>query len=109
MAYLGVTHRHLGGTLGAAVEGRQLGGLLHGGLRGLPALGDQHRVGAQGRAPTEKAMEEAAVLAARHSKAKDSAQVPVDYTQVRNVSKPQGAKPGKVIYVNYKTMFVDPA
>ena len=63
----------------------------------------------QGRAPTEKAMEEAAVLAARHSKAKDSAQVPVDYTQVRNVSKPQGAKPGKVIYVNYKTMFVDPA
>ena len=37
----------------------------------------------QGRAPTEKAMEEAAVLAARHSKAKDSAQVPVDYTQVR--------------------------
>lgn len=29
-----------------AVEGRQLGGLLHGGLRGLPALGDQHRVGA---------------------------------------------------------------
>ena len=49
------------------------------------------------------------MLAARHSKAKDSAQVPVDYTQVRNVSKPQGAKPGKVIYVNYKTMFVDPA
>ena len=63
----------------------------------------------EGKRPTEQAMEEAAVLAARHSKAKDSAQVPVDYTQVRNVSKPQGAKPGMVIYVNYKTLFVDPA
>ena len=62
----------------------------------------------QGREPTPRAMEEAAVLAARHSKAKDSAQVPVDYTQVRHVSKPQGARPGMVIYVNYKTLFVDP-
>lgn len=61
-----------------------------------------------GREPTETAMEEAAVLAARHSRAKDSAQVPVDYTQIRHVSKPQGAKPGMVIYVNYKTIFVDP-
>lgn len=62
----------------------------------------------EGRRPTEKAMEEAAVLAARHSRAKGSSQVPVDYTQVRNVSKPQGARPGMVIYVNYKTVFVDP-
>ena len=49
-----------------------------------------------GKAPTETAMEEAAVLAAQHSRAKDSAQVPVDYTQIRYVSKPQGAKPGIV-------------
>lgn len=62
-----------------------------------------------GREPTPKAMEEAAVLAASHSRAKNSAQVPVDYTRVRNVSKPQGAKPGMVIYVNYKTILVDPA
>ncbi len=62
----------------------------------------------EGREPTPQAMEEAAVLAARHSKAKSSAQVPVDYTQVRHVSKPQGARPGMVIYVNYKTIFVDP-
>lgn len=61
-----------------------------------------------GKSPTPAAMEEAAALAALHSRAKDSAQVPVDYTQVRNVSKPQGAKPGMVIYVNYKTMFVTP-
>lgn len=63
----------------------------------------------EGKEPTPTAMEEAAALAASHSRAKDSAQVPVDYTQVRNVSKPQGAKPGMVIYVNYKTIFVNPA
>lgn len=62
----------------------------------------------EGKAPTETAMEEAAKLAALHSRAKDSAQVPVDYTQIRNVSKPQGAKPGMVIYVNYKTIYVTP-
>ncbi len=61
-----------------------------------------------GKEPSQQAMEEAAVLAARYSRAKDSSQVPVDYTQIRNVSKPQGAKPGMVIYVNYKTVFVDP-
>ncbi len=62
----------------------------------------------EGREPTPKAMEEAAVLAASHSRARGSAQVPVDYTKIRNVSKPQGAKPGMVIYVNYKTVFVNP-
>lgn len=63
----------------------------------------------EGRAPTEAAMEQAAVLAARHSRARGSSQVPVDYTQIRHVSKPQGARPGMVIYVNYKTVFVNPA
>ena len=62
----------------------------------------------EGRAPTPQAMEKAAKLAAEHSKAKDSAQVPVDYTQVRHVSKPQEAQPGMVIYINYKTVFVAP-
>jgi len=61
-----------------------------------------------GRQPTDKAMEEAAILAAKYSRAKDSSQVPVDYTQIRHVFKPQGAKPGMVNYVNYKTVFVDP-
>ena len=63
----------------------------------------------EGRKPTEAAMEQAAVLAARHSRARSSAQVPVDYTQIRHVSKPQGARPGMVIYENYKTIFVNPA
>lgn len=62
----------------------------------------------EGKEPSESAMEFAATLAAKHSRAKDSAQVPVDYTRIKNVSKPQGAKPGMVIYVNYKTMYVDP-
>ncbi len=61
-----------------------------------------------GKKPTETAMREAAVLAAKHSRARDSAQVPVDYTEVRHVSKPQGAKPGMVIYVQYRTVYVDP-
>jgi predicted ribosome quality control (RQC) complex YloA/Tae2 family protein len=37
-----------------------------------------------------------------------SGNVSVDYTQVKNVSKPSGAKPGMVIYVNYKTAVVAP-
>ena len=64
---------------------------------------------AEGRTPTKAAMEQAALLAAQHSRARGSSRVPVDYTQVRHVSKPQGARPGMVIYVNYKTIFVDPA
>lgn len=62
----------------------------------------------EGRPVSDTAILEAAQIAAAHSKAKDSAQVPVDYTAVKNVSKPAGAKPGKVIYVNYKTVYVTP-
>lgn len=60
------------------------------------------------RQPGDATLKEAAMLAAYHSRAKDSSQVPVDYTQVRYVSKPQGAKPGMVIYVHYQTLFVTP-
>lgn len=62
----------------------------------------------EGREPTPAAMEQAAALAAGHSRARDSAQVPVDYTQIRHVYKPQGGKPGMVNYLHYKTIFVDP-
>ena len=62
----------------------------------------------QGKQPPDRTIEQAAVLAAYHSHARESSQVPVDFTSVRNVKKPQGAKPGKVIYVNYKTAFVTP-
>ena len=61
-----------------------------------------------GREITDTAIREAAAIAAAHSKGKDSAQVPVDYTRVKNVSKPNGALPGKMIYVNYSTVYVKP-
>lgn len=61
-----------------------------------------------GKEPSETALREAAGYAALHSKGRDSSQVPVDYTQVKNVSKPAGAKPGKVIYVKYNTVYVQP-
>lgn len=56
----------------------------------------------------ESTLKEAALLAAWHSKAKMSSNVPVDYTAVRNVKKPSGAKPGMVIYENYRTLSVTP-
>lgn len=61
-----------------------------------------------GKEPEERDMREAAQLAAYHSKGAESSQVPVDYTQVRYVRKPQGAKPGMVIYDNYRTVYVTP-
>ena len=51
---------------------------------------------------------EAATLAAYYSKARDGQNVPVDYTEVKNVKKPSGAKPGMVIYVNYNTIYTNP-
>ncbi|MBQ9415131.1 MAG: NFACT family protein [Clostridia bacterium] len=61
-----------------------------------------------GAAVTETALHEAAVLAATHSKAAASAQVPVDYTFVKFVHKPAGAKPGMVIYEHQQTQYVTP-
>lgn len=61
-----------------------------------------------GRDFTDELIREAAMLAAHNSKAKDSSNVAVDYTVVKNVKKPNGAKPGMVIYDNYKTEYVTP-
>ena len=58
--------------------------------------------------PTEKTIIEAAILAAYYSKARNSSSVPVDYTNVRHVKKPSGAKPGFVIYDNQQTVYVTP-
>lgn len=51
---------------------------------------------------------QAAQLAAYFSKARESSQVPVDYTEIKNVKKPSGAKPGMVIYDNYNTIYTTP-
>lgn len=58
--------------------------------------------------PPETTLKEAAVLAAWHSKARGSAQVPVDYTPRKFVKKPSGSRPGFVIYTTNKTLFVTP-
>lgn len=57
---------------------------------------------------SETTLLEAAQLAAYFSQAKHSSQVPVDYTAIKHVHKPNGSKPGFVIYVNQKTLFVTP-
>lgn len=62
----------------------------------------------EGKTPDEEVMKQAAALAAKYSRANGLTQVPVDYTEIRHVTKPQGAKPGMVNYVNYKTIFVAP-
>lgn len=53
-------------------------------------------------------LEEAAQLAAYFSQGKHSSLVPVDYTLIRHVRKPNGAKPGFVIYERQKTLFITP-
>ncbi|ARD49246.1 NFACT family protein [Sporosarcina sp. P33] len=58
--------------------------------------------------PDAQTIEEAAGLSAYFSKARESSSVPVDYTAVRHVKKPSGAKPGFVIYFEQKTVFVTP-
>ncbi|GKV55646.1 hypothetical protein NCCP2222_15930 [Sporosarcina sp. NCCP-2222] len=58
--------------------------------------------------PDEETIREAATLAAYFSKARESASVPVDFTEIRHVKKPSGAKPGFVIYFEQKTIFVTP-
>ncbi len=61
-----------------------------------------------GQEPPPRTLEQASVLAALHSRAADSRQVPVDYTPVKYVKKPNGAKPGMVIYTTNQTAYVDP-
>lgn len=56
----------------------------------------------------DKTLEEAANLAAYYSKAKNSPKVAVDYTEIKNVHKPNGAKPGMVIYYTNQTIYIEP-
>ncbi len=61
-----------------------------------------------GREISDEAIEEAAVIAAYNSKARESSLVPVDYTRVKALKKPNGAKAGMVIYHEYYTIIVKP-
>lgn len=55
-----------------------------------------------------RTLTEAAALAAWYSQARQGQKVPVDYCPVRQVKKPNGAKPGMVVYENYQTLYVTP-
>ena len=55
-----------------------------------------------------RSLTEAAQLAAYFSQARDGSKVPVDYTPVKYVKKPAGARPGMVVYTTYQTAYVDP-
>lgn len=65
-------------------------------------------VSCQGGQPDQDTILEAAKLAAYYSQAREGQNVPVDYTIVKNVKKPAGAKPGMVIYDHYSTVYVTP-
>ena len=59
-----------------------------------------------GEEPQIKTIIAVAKIAAKHSKAKNSSNIPVDYTYIKDVKKPKGAKPGMVIYYTNKTVNV---
>lgn len=61
-----------------------------------------------GREVDEETLQMAASLAAYYSQGRSAGRVPVDYTAVKNVRKPSGAKPGMVIYTQYATVFAKP-
>ena len=62
----------------------------------------------EGKEVPDETIFEGAMLAAFFSKSKMSSQVPVDYTKKKNVKKPNGAKPGMVIYDTNNTVYVTP-
>ncbi len=61
-----------------------------------------------GKSVKEHTVTTCAKIAAFHSKARLSSNVPVDYCFIKNVKKPSGSKPGMVIYTNNKTLYVEP-
>ena len=62
----------------------------------------------EGNEPDEVSVAQAAALAAWFSQGRDGGKIPVDYTPIRYVKKPAGARPGMVIYTTYQTMMVQP-
>ena len=63
----------------------------------------------EGQQPDLQSLTEAACLAAWYSQARDGGKVPVDYTPVKFVKKPAGARPGMVVYTTYETAWVTPS
>ena len=62
----------------------------------------------EGGTPDEESVTEAAMLAAWFSQGRGGGKIAVDYTPVKYVKKPVGARPGMVVYTTYRTMVVEP-
>ncbi len=62
----------------------------------------------EGGEPDVQSLNEAACLAAWYSQGREGSKVPVDYTPVKYVKKPAGARPGMVVYTTYETAWVTP-
>jgi Predicted RNA-binding protein homologous to eukaryotic snRNP len=77
-------------------------------LHTMKVPGSHTVIDCEGKQPPERTIEQAAQLAAYHSGARQSGLVAVDYTLIKYVSKPRGAKPGMVIYTHQKTLYVHP-
>lgn len=58
--------------------------------------------------PSDLSLKEAAIIAAYYSKGRDSSKIEIDYTKVKNLKKPNGAKPGMVIYYTNSSIIVRP-
>ncbi len=62
----------------------------------------------EGTPPDPQSIQEAAMLAAWYSQGREGKKVPVDYTPVKFVKKPAGARPGMVVYSTYQSAYVAP-
>ncbi len=77
-------------------------------LHTLNSPGSHTVIVCENKEPPDRTIEQAAQIAAYHSSAKDSGLVAVDYTLIKYVNKPRGAKPGMVIYTHQNTVYVHP-
>jgi predicted ribosome quality control (RQC) complex YloA/Tae2 family protein len=75
-------------------------------VQGIPGSHVLLRVGPKG--PKFNSIQEAAMIAAYYSRGRDSGRIAVDYTAVKNIHKPKGARPGFVTYSHQKTILVQP-
>ena len=77
-------------------------------LHTLNVPGSHTVIVCDGQQPPNRTIEQAAQIAAYYSGARQSGLVAVDYTLIKYVSKPRGAKPGMVIYTHQSTLYVHP-
>ncbi len=61
-----------------------------------------------GEMPPDSTFEEAGRLAAYYSRNRDSTKVEIDYVEKKHVKKPNGAKPGFVVYYTNYSLVIDP-